>query len=301
MVPQSFCIVFQNNPVWLLALQSQFVSKIFVLGSITFDDFNARLENNILSKGLYHKVIELLGPNLFTFSSPPQDTIYLISGDVTFLNEKFEQFRTKKGIYVTEVHTRIRRRLPSTSIPVNRVNHVMMGGITTFQSLYAYTPSPLQPKFSSLVRTVGDFMDYSIAPTSVTPDSINLHYKGNLPIKHIDKSVYYPTPFSYKGFGYRPLTNNELRKIFGFEWEIPLTINMQWVFPIQILDGLLHPMLQSATLQYEQEHTPPPSYVDSGSTYFPCINKSLPHLWHQQVDISLSAVKSDGALHTSLY
>ena len=109
LVPQSFGLIYQNNPVWLLALRPHFVKCVYVLGSISFVEFKSMLSLNILNKSLYHNVIELLNSNLFSFSSPPQDVVYLISGTVSFLNDKFLEFRKKKAIYVTESHTRLRR------------------------------------------------------------------------------------------------------------------------------------------------------------------------------------------------
>ena len=294
---QSFCIIFGNEPVWLLALRPQFVKKVYVSGSISYAHFNSILIENNLSASLYHNVIKLLGTNIVHFSSPPsQDLIYLISGSISFLNDKSLELGTKKGIYVTEQHTRLRRTLPTTHILMKRINHAMVGGITTFEGVYCYTPDPSQPLVSSLQRTLGDYLDFSLPPNTLKDQSTCLHHKGQLPLQHIQRLVYFPTHFSASGFGYRYLTQAELKNIFGLEWTAHHFKVNSSTYPTQILDALLHSYLQPVTTSLDSPCLPPPCHHDTGFTYFPSINATLSNLWFQQVDISNSAVKNDEAV-----
>ena len=137
-----------------------------------------------------------LDKSCFSFSPPPPNVIYLISGSITFLNELPAWLRHKKGTFITESHFRVRRHLPTCTYVLHRISHVQVGGCTTYESVCSYLSEPLRPHTSILKRRLGDFLDYSLAPLTIKAPEFSLSYSSLLPVQHTSKLVHYPTPFS---------------------------------------------------------------------------------------------------------
>ena len=254
---------------------------------------------------LYYNIINYIGPNHFKFVPPPDQVIYLISGSISFLNERRNTLRDKQGLCITEITTRCRKLPP----PYKRLTHSNVGGATTFELLYCYLASTHDPVCTTLKRNIGDFMDYSIPPSSTSTSSLTLSYKGRLPIRYLHREVLYPTHFSTTGFGYRALTPIELTKIFGLD--ILLDIGSSSIIqasqfpvvPVPMLDALIAPLLAyTSTTRPSEPINLPPIYHDIGYTWLPVINKRLPNKWYHQVATSTSAVKHDDAdVETSIW
>ena len=94
--PQSFCLLFERSPVWLLSLNSGNTAYIYLLNCDSFVDFNAHLDGHKINNSLYHSVISSLGRKRFVFSPPPEEVIYLVSGSLPFLNEQSRLIVNKK-------------------------------------------------------------------------------------------------------------------------------------------------------------------------------------------------------------
>ena len=84
----SVAMVFQGNPIWLLALEPNYVEKIFMVDFSSFSQLAKYLTDKELDFTLYNPLVSYLGRSSFIFKPPPKDIIYLISGDVIFLNDK---------------------------------------------------------------------------------------------------------------------------------------------------------------------------------------------------------------------
>ena len=293
--PLYFCIVFQFAPVRVLVLRRHFVKKIYLYNCVSFDDFYSQLKENKIDQTLFLNVIHLIRTDLFEFSSPHPDSIYLISGSLPFFNDRSAWIRNKKGIFITD-YSSSPRQVPS---PFQRLPHVKTGGVTTFTSLFTYFPIPSSPKTTTLRRTLGDFIDYSIPPLCIKTSQMTLTYKGLLPIKYLSRLVHYPTPFSHIGFGYIYLLPKEYINIFGLE-SLNLSSNIPvqafQVVPGQILDALLHPLLQDFPIDPVHKSIPlPPSHLEQKYILLPQVNKVLPDQWFQHVTKTNSAVKDDKA------
>ena len=100
----SIAMIFQGNPIWLLALEPIYVDKIFMVEFHSFSQLAKYLTDKELDFTLYNSLVSYLGRSSFIFESPPKDTSYLISGSVKFLNDKASKLRIKTFTYCSDVH-----------------------------------------------------------------------------------------------------------------------------------------------------------------------------------------------------
>ena len=212
---QSFCIIFESEPVWLLTLKPQFTKSIYVLGCTSFSNFNCYLQQHKIEPALYYIAMTSLVLSSFHFSSPPNNVTYLLSGSVAILNEQSKRIVTKTAAYITDRHTLFRRALPTTKFTWKRLTHAEVGSATNFTGAYSYETKAINPQRSNLRRRVGDFLYYSIPPASSVHASSYVPHTSLLPIHHLTRNIHYPTHFSHNSFGYRPLTSTELINIFN--------------------------------------------------------------------------------------
>ena len=300
---QSFCLLFETVPIWLLALRPDFCQWIYIPTCNSLEHLESIIAQHKIDKTLYSLVIGFVGKSRFRFHEPKHDVLHLVSGSIPFLNEKSIQIGTKKGIFITDHHLTLRRTLPQRQLNLTRFKHSLAGGATTFEGVFGYNPHGYDPQFPPFKRKLGDFMDYSIPPMYRTTSEMVISSQKLAPIQYIHRLVHFPTHFSANGFGYRYLTSVELSKLFGFDIPcnasalktVPVTAFP--IVPIQVLDILLKPVLLQipATTSPSTTLHLPPSYHDPGYTTLHHLNKRLPHSWYQHVQASSSAVKSDNA------
>ena len=282
--PQDFLLVFENNPIWLLALNPTFTRRIYCNKCKTLLDLLSLCADNKIEKSLYQATILILGNQRFKFSSPLCTVTTLVSGSIAFLNEKYLIFGKKKAIYITDEHKIFRRKIPQGLINLTRIKHVSLGGATNYEGLYAYSGTTATPKLSSLRRQVGNFIDYGIPPSTVLPQTQFISHKLIMPVTGLGSLVQYPTHFSLTGMGYRPLKPNELAKLFGVStivYQMTFCEDMFPIVPVQILDALLLEVLHiphnlgTGLPQFK----PPAIHVSPGSTLLPSLNLHLPNSW----------------------
>ena len=84
---QSFCILFETIPIWILAMRPDICHIIYVPNCDSFVNLNTILDNYKIDKTLYHLVIDFVGAHHFRFSEPNDDVLYLVSGSISFLND----------------------------------------------------------------------------------------------------------------------------------------------------------------------------------------------------------------------
>ena len=214
--PQSFCLLFEFAPVWLLALTPLNTDCIYLLNCNSFAAFHSHLHEHKIDKILYQSVISALGKRCFIFSTPPDDIVYLVSGSLPYLNDKSVKILNKRSIFVTDHNVRFRRKIPSSYLTCSRITHAMVGGATTFEGIYAYNPGVYSPTFSTLRRKLGDFLDYSLPPVVLSTSLPSTTYTGLLNLTRLFDLIHYPTHFSTCGYGYRHLTIEKLSQFFWF-------------------------------------------------------------------------------------
>ena len=98
---QSFCILFETIPIWILAMRPDICHIIYVPNCDSFVNLNTILDNYKIDKTLYHLVIDFVGAHHFRFSEPNDDVLYLVSGSISFLNDISLLIRQKKKLRST--------------------------------------------------------------------------------------------------------------------------------------------------------------------------------------------------------
>ena len=67
----SVAMVFQGNPIWLLALEPNYVEKIFMVDFCSFSQLAKHLTDKELDFTLYNSLVSYLGRTTLIFNSPP--------------------------------------------------------------------------------------------------------------------------------------------------------------------------------------------------------------------------------------
>ena len=132
-----------------------------------------------------------------------------------FLNDKYIVFRNKKCIAITDKHA-VYRKIPHSPFNIQRLTHYKCGGATNFICLYGAT-FWLDPVYSTLQRTIGDYIDHSIIPWN-SPSGFSKPISSylRLPVNHSETLIQYPTPRVASGWGFRNLSSDELGLILDF-------------------------------------------------------------------------------------
>ena len=78
--PQDFLLVFEKNPIWLLALNPSFTRKIYCNNCKTLLDLLSLCEDNKIENSLYQETILTLCSQRFRFSVPLPNVTTIISG-----------------------------------------------------------------------------------------------------------------------------------------------------------------------------------------------------------------------------
>ena len=159
-------MVFQSNPIWLLALEPNYVENIFMVDFESFSQLAKHLTDKELDFTLYNSLVSYLGRSSFSFKSPPEDVLHLISGNIKFLNEKASKLRIKRFLYCSDVHHKYRRVLPHSKILLRRMRHYHVGGATDFEVLWCTHDDTDNTIPSKLQRKMGDCIDYRNPPDS---------------------------------------------------------------------------------------------------------------------------------------
>ena len=129
-----------------------------------------------------------------------------------------------------------------------RIKHDPVRGATTYEGLYTFSDTTITPKFTSLKRQLGDFIDYGIPPSTIATPERFVKYTSLMPVSQLGSLVQYPTHFSINGFGYKTLTSTELAKYFVIStivYQMEFHKDMFPIVPIQILDTLPLELLHS--------------------------------------------------------
>ena len=296
-LPQSFILIFEKAPLWLLVLNKRNTGKLYIPGCTSLSNFSLQLTKNKLDHGLHYDILLDIGIHNIVFANSPEDSCLLVCGTIPFLNDQRSHLRQRKGIFIADHHVLYRSKRPHAVRDFARLTHVGVGGATTIACIYLYSPTALFPKLTALRRKLGGFLDYSIFPSKDAAPQKSISYKGLLPHTHVYSLVRYPTHFSITGFGVRHLKGPELWNIFGIPGKTgPFCLNSVPI-PVQILDALLQPVtVHEDTHQvHGVRHILPAIYNHIGYTTIPNICAKLSNSWYTQVSQSTTSVKSDSA------
>ena len=178
-------------------------------------------------------------------------------------------------------------------------------------ALYGSVGVPSKPVETRLRRTVGHVFDHGLRPEPVELSDLHRH-EGDLTLDSVLHpsdllgSVLHPTTFFSSGWGFRALTPDELGITFGFPaWlrsggldfiDFPIV-------PVQIMDACLRSILAPQAFVSPLIPVPQvPVVADPEATWFPALQKFLPHAWIDKSTVSAKAAKGDdSAVPTSMW
>ena len=294
-------IRFERYPVWLLFISTEMVEFIIIDQFRSFSELDAYIKNNNIDSQLYTSLVLHLGLSKFKFG--PTDVneakVCLVSGSIRYLNDQSRSLRNRRFVFLTETHTTC-RRLPS--IPgCHRFEHYKLGGGTNYSGLICSHPSIDRIPHSQLRRSINDYLDHSVRPSAIKPDSF-LTSNHLLPIQHVSTTIEYRTSFTSTGLGYRSLSKKEIAACFGYPSSgrrYKFTTESFPIVPAVIGELTLQLYFSASNRKSNQTRKPRPlplEFVeDSRGTYLPTLNKFLPHLWSQDATTTVASTKSDTA------
>jgi len=302
--PISISILFESIPWWLCALDAERLTKL---------NFPQYQSYNALSSSLHLKdqgapilrILNLFNKSLLTFQSIDKHVdLVLVCGSLSFFNQLWNGNEYPSSwIFCTEVHKKL-RFLPDFPFQLHRAVHHHYGGPTKYEMLWSSSGGFELPR-SELLRTIGDFLDYSIRPQRCSQSPLSKHFpiSALLPVQGLFSKICFPTHFSSTGFGVRELTAIELGHVFGIPSKYVTFFDLtHFPFPpIQILDGLFDSWSQSSLqsvrkIQRVEFCVPTPSPVaDSVPVFLHDIKKVLPTAWSFSASSADKAAKADDA------
>ena len=248
----NFVLRFEGSPVWLPALDTNFVHFIHVPQFPTWTAFQHFLLSDRQRHGIYIHATSLLTPDRFKFDDTPSveyPTLHLHSGSLAYLCG----FPPVHSPVISILNNHLKcRKLPSAPFILHRLTHKVVGGVTTFETLWFSHNVSFTPSTTTLRRKISSVIDHSLRPTRCIQDhhaSSFLEASKSLPFCALDSSIVYRTPFCASGLGVRPLSSQELHVAFGLpspfhNLDLPSSTFSSLV-PIQILDALLLPALRT--------------------------------------------------------
>lgn len=250
----SVVLRFETFPIWILSLDCQFITCIYLPDYPSWSSFQRSFSHNFHNKLLLKALLQLT-PSKFQFGSLPASTnsyLHLYSGSLPYLHSLYEPSSYTPCIFLVHSHTNV-RTIPPSPLTLSCINHKSVGGVTTFISLWSsQNLLNFTPMLTGLRRRLSSIIDHSIrSSTSISLPLLSHHLTLNqfLPVSHLEASVLVPSPFSASGFGIRQLSTAELLIAFGF----PLSFHhvdfhvsdLSPLVPLQSLDSLLRPAVLS--------------------------------------------------------
>ena len=228
----------------------------------------------------------------------------MISGSLQFL-QLVPPILSLLYLYIVDRHFRD-RSLPPCSLPLHRLTYKSVGGVSSFQTVWASTHLQFVPKLTSLRRRIGSILNCGARPDCIVssfPSSFHLTESSILPWEHLSAPVFFHTFFAHTGFGSRCLSPAELSVAFGLTSHLHASASSATDFlplvPLQVLDSLLLPSLASLTSYQDasqrsllQLAPPDPCGLQP---YLPLFRACLPDDWRQVNEVAQEATKADDA------
>ena len=302
--PVAVSILFESIPWWIYTLDEERLVSLHFPQYSSYEDLSSTLQSQ--DQGLpILRLINTFDKALFHFNRvhKPVDLV-LICGRIQFFTTLWNDTGYPSSwIFCTDVHQKL-RFLPEFPFKLHRAVHHHYGGPTKYEFLWSSSCSLEFPR-SDLLRTIGDFLDFSIRPQPCSQSPLSKHFETSslLPVQGIFSTICYPTHFSYTGFGVRALTASELAHVFGVPSKYVHFFELgHFPFPpIQILDGLFDSWSRASLssvrkIQKVEFCVPTPSPIeDSAPVFLHDIKKLLPAAWSFSAPSADKAAKADDA------
>ena len=101
----SVVLKFQNSPIWILGLYPIRIQQIYVPDFLSFSEIHKHIDNLKIDTQIFNKVVTSLGRRRFVFGSLPQESsVWLVSGNIDYLNDQINTLQKKRCIFITDHH-----------------------------------------------------------------------------------------------------------------------------------------------------------------------------------------------------
>ena len=287
-------IIFQNHPIWLLALDLRLTQRI----SFPLCESASTLLQSVPSHfyNLYSHLLSTVSDSL-DFGNHHTTAITLVSGSPEFCLQFFGRYNRLLAI----VDKSFRWRKPqnfTSSYKTDTICHQQVGGCTGFRMSY-FTNLYFKPVLSSLRRTIGTFINYKHQCTFKKPPTF-ISLSDTLSVSHLRVHIQIPSVYKEDLFQYRMLHHDELCKIFGVRKNLEHLLQpycLDKIVPIQLLQSLLFPNLKVKPMGDCRTPMSLPKLVlpTTKGFWIPAIQKWLPADWGQQKNTSEKVAKHDDA------
>ena len=232
----SVVLRFHTSPVWILALDPQYIDFIYMPDHSSWSDFQRALSHDFNNSVLIKALLQLT-PAKFIFGPVPSSAhsyLNLFSGPLSYLHFLYDPLSTSPTIFLVQGHSQL-RKLPPSALSLSRLTHKSVGGVTSFTILCSTQNLPaFTPELTSLRRRLGSIIDHSIRQATVVTFPCllpHLTLSQFLLVSHLDTNILVPSNFSASGFGIRQLHTHELLITFGF----PLSYHHITIAPSDLL------------------------------------------------------------------
>lgn len=299
---QSFFILSEGIPYWLLILNPMHVTRLYVesisvlranvinsfpLADLLLPRFRA-LESLIVEKSLP------IGADI------PPSSIFLLSGSIEYINLRTTYFSHLRTIGLVDRHFVLRRGGPSSHLSWMSVKHSAIGGATNFRTLWCqrnFEPPLVLP--GGMKRNISHFLDHSIRGTpcgAAEVTTLGLCILSRCEDRHV-----YKTHSTRTGYATRCLAPSELGAMFGYPGvsldpslvrsHAPLPMDLLDVLYGEVLRGLPSSAIERPDVASRLCFVPSDPAAD---TPMPGLLRNLPASW--AIDTSVdTAVKHDDA------
>jgi hypothetical protein len=303
-VAREFSMHSEGFPIWLLALERSFCSKLTVLGFDSAAAFALHFKQAGIPATLIHRAIGHLGLGRVVYQpslEPPPDSILLASGPLSFLTSLVTASTGHPTLMLSLDHWRGRRALPGPAKWI-RLQHQHFGGSTHFVAMFGSMGLPCFPLGTELRRNVAHIFDYGLRPDPLMdPPPLNsMSIEGVLHPADLERPIIHPTTYYKTGWGVRCLNADELGLAFGFPVWLRtggLALTDFPCVPVQIMDGCLRAILGTKTFTSPMVEQVLDDVADHchDQTFLSSIGRYLPHSWISESLITAKAVKHDDA------
>ena len=280
-------VLFDKFPFWLAAMSPLTCRCIIFIQHSSKEDLlnSSQCFEEFISHHLLNWPVDKIRYNQDMMSKPD---LILASGSQEFLLKVAHSSYAAPMIFTHEFMKDAKSSHPSFSFVWHK--HNVNGGCTNFQIRMGFKGLPMPPKFSSIKRALGDFIDYSTHPDHLInhnqiEENSYLFKDSYLTFHSLNRPVVLPTYKFNSGWGYRGLTRKEIFNMWGLSSleNVKLELDrIQSITPTQVAVLLL--------ASYFTLHWPPTklSYSKdlflktlprSTSTTFPSIDVTINYDW----------------------
>jgi hypothetical protein len=133
----SFCLKFKRFPVWLLALESNLVDQIVILGNRSQAKVKISIQDLGMSTALLSPALNNVQTSKIIYTNDllsTPGTILLVSGSLPFIKSWSLQVSNQLLVLCDE-HVCQRQKAVDGHLPWNLIWHETFGGVTHFQTL----------------------------------------------------------------------------------------------------------------------------------------------------------------------